>query len=889
MIRLLAVVVAMLPVFALHAAERPFMSPPYGSESVDGFIDTCEYPMSLSEEEMLDLVPQKNGMALIGCPNCPPGRPEGRFDWDPHQPNQIVCQRCGHVYPSDEYPADKIDEVTTPAGNTVEYRYWERDDGYRYYFGARIAKEKQQYMVGVALKMAHIYHYTGKQEYARRAALIINCFAEVYPDYIYKYEMPYRQKILYDGDVDPRQERGWRTSRWEWWGYKDIPDRLITAYDLIADSGEFEKIEGSRDRIINDFFIVAADTVMSQEDTFHNMSPAAYTDMVITSRVLQKPKYIHEVVERVQKMCTRRFFYDGSWYEGAPSYHRQVMNLLDRVFDKARGYSDPEGYTHPETKRRFDDLHIAEYVPEVKRAEQALADMRMPNGRMAPLHDTWSTTRSEAIEESKPILFGGLGHAKLGRGEGSNQMQLHLTWSAGYGHRHYDGLSMLLFAKGKELLSDLGYTHTRYDGYKRSTVCHNTVVVDMSIQHAMGEPTAEGKLLFWDAQDPDMQVVSVDNSTCYPKKVERYERTMALVGIDESDGYVVDCFTVKSPHQQDYFIHGSADEPQAVQLFRDGNELDMEPVETMVPEELEWEPPVAEDRQSLIRKRGWSYGLLWDNAVTRPEGGVCRAQFTYAEGGPVTNVFFVAEQGDEVYTGTDPQIRLAKEDDALIDEFKRPHFMIRRAGAEEANVFLSVIEPAEGDGHIRSVSIMETTGDGIALEIEADAFTDIVTLYADRLAGTYNGTDLSAEGLIGRMRIRDGEVVRAYTSERIQFGPVSITSDLPKKSRSARLLSVDRFDGQGAFVVDADWREHSPPPGTFIILDHGDGYTHAYEVESVESIPEGTRIVLADEPGFEYDPATQTADFLFHPRYSHTGPHRVLWKPGVSMKRKAGE
>ncbi|MFP3903538.1 MAG: heparinase II/III family protein, partial [Armatimonadota bacterium] len=425
MLRLTIVLLAVAFAAGLLAAH-PRVGPQYGEESVEGFIDFCEYPMSLSEEEMLSLVPEKNGIRIVGCPSCPPSRPEGHFDWDPHKPNQIVCERCGHVFPSDEYPADQIHEVTTPAGNTIKYRYWEREDGYRYYFGARIAKDRQRYMIDVASKMAHVYHYTQKQEYAHRAALIINRFAEVYPDYIYKYEMPFRQKILYDGDIDPNEERGWRSSRWEWWAYKDIPDRLIRAYDLIYESGEIQKIPGAQERILDDFFLVAADTVMHQKDTFHNMSPTAYREMILTGRVLQRPKYIHEAVDRVQKMCTRRFFYDGSWYEGAPSYHRQVINGLGRVFDMARGYSDPEGYTHPQTGKRFDDLDIAEYVPEVKRAQQALADMRLPNGRAAPLHDTWSHTRSQPLQRSEPVLFGGLGHAKLGRGEGSDQMQLHL-------------------------------------------------------------------------------------------------------------------------------------------------------------------------------------------------------------------------------------------------------------------------------------------------------------------------------------------------------------------------------------------------------------------------------------------------------------------------------
>jgi len=120
-------------------------------------------------------------------------------------------------------------------------------------------------------------------------------------------------------------------------------------------------------------------------------------------------------------------------------------------------------------------------------------------------------------------------------------------------------------------------------------------------------------------------------------------------------------------------------------------------------------------------------------------------------------------------------------------------------------------------------------------------------------------------------------VVGAYAAESAQLGAFGVQSDAPGGVRSAALLQVERFDGQGAFVVDADWTGPAPAAGTVLILDHGDGYTHGYAVESVEATDGGTRIVLAEEPGFEFDAEAGSAQFLFHPRYTRTGEHQVLW------------
>ena len=58
--------------------------------------------------------------------------------------------------------------------------------------------------------------------------------------------------------------------------------------------------------------------------------------------------------------------------------------------------------------------------------------------------------------------------------------------------------------------------------------------------------------------------MSVDNPQVYPGLTDRYRRTVALVKLSATDCYLVDCFEVQGGKQHDYFLHGSADEPQTL-------------------------------------------------------------------------------------------------------------------------------------------------------------------------------------------------------------------------------------------------------------------------------------------------------------------------------------
>ncbi|MFW5867928.1 MAG: heparinase II/III domain-containing protein, partial [Armatimonadota bacterium] len=545
---------------------------------------------------------------------------------------------------------------------------------------------------------------------------------------------------------------GYRTARWTWWAYMDIPELLVEAWDQIAGSEAVAALdaetEGDLAAEIEGFFHTAIEQVIANRDDLHNMSPGMWRDFIHAGRVLEEPEYVHVAIDRLERLMTLRFFYDGSWEEGAPSYHSQVVGGLSQVFSAADGYSDPPGYAHEESGRRFDDLDIPDSFPVVARAREWLNTMRLPNGRFVPVHDTWSTNRRGAREASEAFLLPALGHACLGRGEGDAQFQAHLTWSPGLGHRHYDGLSLLLFANGRELLSDIGYTHTKARAWTLVTASHNTVIIDHENQEASGE--TYGALRYFDAADPACQVVSVDNPTVYPDRATQFRRTLAAVAVDEANTYLIDRFEVAGGETHDYFLHGSADDPQTLQV----QTLALEPRGTLVPDGVDFTPAQNEGELGNMRTRGWPYGYLQDLASARIEAPqVVTAEYAREDGAPALRAHLALEAGDELVAGRNISVRNAGENDPQIDEHTRPFTMLRRSGG--ASDFVSVIEPIGDAPRIESARALPLDVAARALEITLDGRRDLVLFDADGVRTQWLGRELSATAEMVVLRVPD--------------------------------------------------------------------------------------------------------------------------------------
>ncbi len=132
-----------------------------------------------------------------------------------------------------------------------------------------------------------------------------------------------------------------------------------------------------------------------------------------------------------------------------------------------------------------------------------------------------------------------------------------LKYDTGSRHGHLDGLNLGLFAKGLDLLPDFGYPPVHRGGWSGrnfdwyvGTLSHNTVVVDAQPQ----QRDKSGQTTLWLAGG-DAQAIRV----AAPDLIGggRYERTLILIDISDTDAYLLDVFRVAGGHEHVRCLHSA--------------------------------------------------------------------------------------------------------------------------------------------------------------------------------------------------------------------------------------------------------------------------------------------------------------------------------------------
>jgi len=853
---------------------------PLSAQNREKLLQETAAVRAMSEAEVIALVPKQSGLQYVDCPNCEAGRQERQLVWTLERPDEVYCQFCKHRYPSEKYPDRESVVVKTPLGNTATFDYWADEKGYRHFFKARRDDEVRRYLVSQASALAQLYSLTKDPVHARRAAVIVDRFAQVFPDWCYHYDYPFQQKAIYDGDVSPAEYRpGFRTARWNWWAYSDIPMELLRAYELIRDSGVLADLSKEQGvdvaaRIENDLLRNASEQVINNPDELTNMSPGMWSDLVRVGQTLREPRYVHEVVRRYRHLIATKFFYDGTWYEGAPSYGQQTVNALQGFERTVRGYSDPPGVIDAVDKTRFDNLSLEKEGGQLARARYVLDRLKFPNGRAVPIHDTWASDRSRKSSlPATSYLLPALGHAALRSGESDDPTEWHLTWSGGYGHSHADVLGLLLFSGNRESLSDLGYTHTAYRAWTIASAAHNLVVIDGRSQAAGSErsPT-DGSLLTLDTRHPQVQVVRSDGRRAYPKVVEKYERT--IVSIDGGDGarYAVDLFEVQGGATHDYFLHGDADAAGSVRAS-----IGLKERATLLPEGQTWKAPTNEGESGRAYRPYDPYGFL-----KKLQGGAIedasQVVVDFAVSDRLTvRATLLAEPDSELVVGEGPAIRGADEDDSKLGNFWRPFMMLRHQAKAGASRFVTLLEPTHAGASIKAVRRLEAGPGVVALEVETGGSSHLVVLGAERgvdlrTALVPNGT-VRFQGEAGVLFFRKGVVESGYSLGAGGWTVGDWKSSAPARQKGG-LVRIE----SDALVVDAAKAE-GPFPNDVVRLVTADGWVYPFTVVETEPAGEAMRIKVAETPAMDFDEEKKTFELTCFPGRSHAGAVSVEWLP----------
>ncbi|MBI4909839.1 MAG: heparinase II/III family protein [Acidobacteria bacterium] len=236
-------------------------------------------------------------------------------------------------------------------------------------------------------------------------------------------------------------------------------------------------------------------------------------------------------------------------------------------------------------------------------------------------------------------------------------------------HYHFDAMNVGLVAKGLDLMPEFGYPavqfgdwHTPQALWHKATAAHNTVVVDGKNQS--GGPS---EATLWE-DGPDFRAVRASSASQY--RGERYERTLAMIDIDDSDFYVVDVFRVKGGTDHAKFTHSAFAQATAIGLS------------------LQPGPDYAFDtltrnlRRDAAPSPGW--GVDW-----KIDGSNVHLRYTD-----------LTEQAEASLLET-----WTVKNATSVEQFWIPTVMTRRQSKEAPleSEFVSVMEPYQSTPHIRSI------------------------------------------------------------------------------------------------------------------------------------------------------------------------------------------
>lgn len=849
-----------------------------------------EYLMSLGEQEVIELVPTASGgIYFTACPNCDHGAEEaGIFEptWDPRKPFQITCAGCGEVYPNNpKYPDDKFLEVAAPHG-MHQFHYYERADGYRFFFRASADYWRRQWLERQAADLGDLYAATGDEAYARRAAVILLRFAEVFPGYAYRHDLPFRQKKFspYTQNRVEGVRESYRTARWTWWAYMDVSRWMSRAYDAVRFWPGLAEMDGGRaaERIERDFFHELVTFVLGFEDTQSNMAPGLWRDTIYAGRVLHRPEWVHEVMRRFARLTRERFLYDGHYLENSPSYALQTIGGIQVVTEAIQGYSDPEGYVDPIDGTRFDNLNLGLTLPPYVLTRRTIDATRLPSGQLLPVNDTWAVhtkaNRFPPRQSMQPVLAPAFGAAIMGGGEGEHQLHAYLNFTSGHHHKHTDSLSIGMSAFGRELLPDSGYTWTNYRlAWTASTMAHNTVVVN-GRESGMDRLHRDQRLVAWYTNGSDFHLATAENDAAYPEITQRYRRTLAVVGHDSRDAYLIDLFEIAGGWQHDYILHGCLDEDAVAGVAGVG----LSPFDgTLLNDGVAFQLPRATNATFGPEN---AFGFFRNLSQGRSDGAAA-VEFRIAAA-PQFGMRTLLDAGSniEVYLGQTPSVRRAAETDAKLEDHPAPAFVARRRGEDLSTVFAAVHEPLVGEPRIAAMHVERQDG-GVLVRVDhASGATDYLALGFDPSAVCGFATpygELQFTGHYGLIRLNaDGLATQAYLGgAKLSLGDMQLAAAAGWRGQVlARQRFTDQIDVRGSFdiaeSVDAN------RAGPVILVRFADGTTWPFNIATIEKIDDGSRITVKEDPA--YDLEDGKAHFRAFPRRSVNGDTVEYHLPGIA-------
>lgn len=717
----------------------------------------------------------------------------------------------------------------------------------------------------LAYTHAMLWMLTGESSHRRHALDIMQRFVEVIPHWpLYD-----RAQKKHGQDDSHYLRHAEANGLWRQWHPLDLSRALplLRAYDILRPSLSAEENQLLRDGL----FIYHKDLISKftgLSALYHNLAGYHMIPLIQFGWVLEKPEYVHEAITYWDEMLRYSYGADGFYREVTPDYHNQISwRMTGAIPEMLLGYTDPAGYVHPVTGKRYDNLNLLESnAARLDRVKNSVRVLLMPDGTYANLNDSWPKAGPrERQPSSEPGLLGTSGVAKLG----TPGMVAFLKYHGIRGHDHRDGLGLVWYAGGKEVFSDTGY-HSGRDPeldferpWSASTASHMTVAVDEQIhfteRSSVVVPVAmprsafasrppdqpgsydleaslpaaarfcnQGKLKLWNSTSDRVQAMEADQENAYPGLTSLFRRSVIMVPLDENsgEGYLVDLFRIRGGKTHDYFLRGGLDHAYTMES------------------DLFWEDWKDSRQQSLYK-----YIVPQKRAEVRQPTSVT---VRYEDGLNVLSRFFVGQDTQE-------NLELIQGEADTIRRPGKSKFAILRktAAADQAQtetVFPWIHEVHSGESRIREVQFLKS-GLDVMLLIDLGDRIDIV------LSGENEQSHFEISGWTFEGTLAYGSMTS--TAEEIEWtvfqGQKLVHESgrevaLNRSSQSNVLQTTMQDQGDAEDSLWIEWQGEEPLSTQFHVahVDFGKGVRQSYPVKSVEFKPDTKKlkVILEYSPGF---------------------------------------
>ena len=672
----------------------------------------------------------------------------------------------------------------------------------------------------LALDASIVYWLTGKEEYAKFAADLLNQWARG----LYYQEMitgPARTGLL---DIQTLGDRA------------EVP--MILSYDFLFDYMRTKKYET---KYYEGVFTKIANTLTVRGLTNNNWFAAETPPLVFAALSIEDKKlhdfYLSFYLNRdtlvggggqvsLPSALKKWFTPDGHWKEPGGYHNFPVSSLLISALAlEKNGY--PVFQMFPTLfnssfvmlKYSFPNLKVSSYgdtgrpsqSPEMLEIGIEMADKyKLPvlnqlTASMDVLIQNKQYRREESgymgllsflpsIPPSKGTTYqwprsGTLDFAKCflqRNGMNKDNGLMFVVQGATYNHNHANGMSMELYGAGYNMGIDPGdgptYEAPMHVNYYAQFAAHNTVTGNASsasVPYFKGGGGAKniGQIELESMEPrPEKQAISPYCSFTDTRYLEgstgtKQQRTMAIIRTSETTGYYVDIYRSDNPKSNEYLYHNIGN---SISTFTP----DMHPIE-MKPAEF----PINKDP---LDPPGFRCINQYQRSGNQPNGLTARFNVIADSTHPVyMQVFFPAEKKREFYTSMAPSAATAQ---SPYNNMPTPVLICRQDGEAWNRPFLAVYEPYQGasSSTVSHVEVIDRTqpGNFTALKISNKDKTEQLVFQDIKGKELHSKVNWSFQGYLGVVSESANGIKYLYLGEGTQltYNGYSVSSKQSKGS-----------------------------------------------------------------------------------------------------------